>query len=260
MGLDGWRHEECKQLPIYVWNLRAQLDNMCESLGVWPESLMITPTTMIPKKDCAAGPLDQRPITVFSHLCRAYIGIKWQQLQGWHGAWIHPSVRGAVPRHEALECTWSIQMQIEPVLCANTSLFGGMLDANKYFDSFRHFPTLQLLSAAGLPKNFLKVYSFIYKHLKRLCKINGTFSPSNFVNATNRFAQGDSFVLMIANLSATVWARAITARIPRAIPNTQGSNSAFYSKTLSTYYIKIRITVMVLVSIIETSPSLSWFF
>ena len=70
MGLDWWRLEELKALPLQAWMLLAMLFMALEGMPMpeWPQGLRYVAITLLPK-DEGRKPLQQRPLTIF----RCYI-------------------------------------------------------------------------------------------------------------------------------------------------------------------------------------------
>ena len=72
-SLGGWEWRELMVLPVFWYDEFARILTKVEDLGVWPDGLLDAYIAMIPKTDCDATPLGQRPLSVLPG-CLSYLG------------------------------------------------------------------------------------------------------------------------------------------------------------------------------------------
>lgn len=89
-GLDGWRPQDLRLLGRIcpsIFRHLASLINACETASLWPTSWTTGYVAMIPKTLSSEGhlddPMDTRPITVLSALCRCWSRTRCRHVKPW---------------------------------------------------------------------------------------------------------------------------------------------------------------------------------
>ena len=70
-GVDGWRLQELRDLPVALHQMLAGLLGRVEQTGTWPRMLALGLITLAPKGE-GVRPLDMRPLSVLSLIYRAW--------------------------------------------------------------------------------------------------------------------------------------------------------------------------------------------
>jgi hypothetical protein len=132
-GVDGWRMEELKALPVALLDGLACLLNLVENTGTWPRALTTALVSMIPKGE-SKSPLDMRPITVTCCVYRLWACRRLQDIMDWQEAWIEGGQRGFRAGHRSEDVLMELGMEIEDALLSGEPLYGVALDFAKCFD------------------------------------------------------------------------------------------------------------------------------
>ena len=91
-GLDGWAWNEIQALPLSWFSGLANLLNLVESTGCWPQGLLDAYIAMIPKADGDSTPLGQRPLSVPPVVYRLRASLRLGHLREWVLGWVPQSV------------------------------------------------------------------------------------------------------------------------------------------------------------------------
>ena len=87
-GVDGWRLQELRDLPMVLHQMLAGLLERVEQTGTWPRMLALGLITLTPKGE-GVRPLDIRPLSVLSLIYRAWGGLRMMDCVEWQEEWIH---------------------------------------------------------------------------------------------------------------------------------------------------------------------------
>lgn len=154
-SLDGILVEEMKCLPIEFWNLRADIENLGEATGQWPQA-QYNAYQVFPPQNTSGKVIDTRPLRIFSVLNRIYFGARCHALDMNGSQWIHPDVHGAVKkRHVQLPYICSsldvceAQLEGSDIACCT-------LDSFKHFDTYEHGVILLLMLYVGFDEQFVR--------------------------------------------------------------------------------------------------------
>ena len=111
-SLDGWGWREFKALPVSLFDGLARLLSKVEDIGVWPEGLLDAYIAMIPKTDCDATPLGQRPLSVLPIAYRIWASVGMLQLEDWLRSWVPDSVFSAGGGRRPVEAWYTTALDI----------------------------------------------------------------------------------------------------------------------------------------------------
>jgi len=130
-------------------------------------------------------------ITGYCHysavLYRIEGGAWFELLTPWLSKAIHKDVVGATAGKEALDVAWAAQGYIEESMCKGISAVLSSYDFSKYFDSFDHDLTKQLLLHLGVPELLVNLMHNLYKDMQRIMKKgNHSVKRSRYIMGTDR--------------------------------------------------------------------------
>ena len=74
-GLDGFLLNELKLLPLSLWNIRAQIENLGGCTSEWPLSQLYAYQSYMMKQN-DGDPLSNRPLRIYNLLNRVYTGVR----------------------------------------------------------------------------------------------------------------------------------------------------------------------------------------
>ena len=115
-SLDGWGWRELKVLPGAWYDELDRILTVVEDTGVWPDGLLHAYIAMIPKSDCDATPLGQRPLSVLPVVYRIWASARVGQLEAWFKSCVPDSVFSAGGGRGSVEAWYAIALEIEEVL------------------------------------------------------------------------------------------------------------------------------------------------
>ena len=173
-GSDGFAPKELRTLPLRAWEHRQKVVALMTELQRYPEAYYTVNTPAIPKKGKGQAPLDHRLLAVFSSLYRIEAGAWFELLQPWLKRVLHPNVVGAIAGLEAYDIAWDAQYFLERALLRDESVALISLDYEKYFDSFQHEWTRNMLVHMGVPAHLANMTFDLYTNMKRVIKKGGS--------------------------------------------------------------------------------------
>ena len=197
-GSDGWRPRELKLLPYYAWVERKEVLDLAAPLCWFPKAYYTVNTPAITKKGQGRAPLDHRLLAIFNALYRIEAGAWYGKIFSWICSILHESVIGAIPEQEALDIAWDAQAFLEKAGMEGTSGVLSSYDFQKYFDSFDHGWTKQMLLHIGLPEELVNLMHHPYSNMKRTFKKE--ISLNEPFGSYNGYGQGDVLSLLPAML------------------------------------------------------------
>jgi len=133
-------------------------------------------------------------------------------LTPWLRKAIHKDVVRATAGKEALDVAWASQGYIEESMCKGIAAVLSSYDFSKYFDSFDHDLTKQLLLHLGVPELLVNLMHNLYKDMQRIMKKGKSLSEA--FEVYNGYGQGDALSLIPALLLVSFQFRVIEAKLP----------------------------------------------
>eukprot|EP01064_Diplonema_japonicum_P000874 TRINITY_DN1058_c1_g1_i11.p1 TRINITY_DN1058_c1_g1~~TRINITY_DN1058_c1_g1_i11.p1 ORF type:complete len:903 (+),score=136.99 TRINITY_DN1058_c1_g1_i11:2748-5456(+) len=207
-GVDGWRISELKRLPKPILSGFADLFNLVERTGQWPEQITTALVTLTPKGEGSA-PLNHRPITVTSTIYRLWASARLKQVLGWQERWITPNQHGFRPKHSTTSALMELCTKLELALVEGEPLQGIALDFSKCFDMVPQRLSLDLMSAMGLAEPIRRALQGMYNQISRRFKFPiGVGDP---FEATNGILQGCPLSVIIINALLSVMIKTMEA-------------------------------------------------
>eukprot|EP00973_Karenia_brevis_P089695 12399023-Karenia_brevis.AAC.1 len=149
LGLDGWRMQELKALPLPVLDALAELFNLIEKCGRWPSILEQALITLIPKGQ-GAGPGDLRPISVMGAVYRVWAACRLKCLRTWQESWASSGQHAFRPGHSVEDVFWSIAVRVEAAVMSGEPFYGINFDYAKCFDLIPHNILMSLVEHLGI--------------------------------------------------------------------------------------------------------------
>eukprot|EP00973_Karenia_brevis_P041921 5803289-Karenia_brevis.AAC.1 len=171
-GFDGWGVKELRLLPDCLLNCLADLLNVVETVGKWPEGLEHALVSLI-SKGSGAKPLDLRPISLMSIVYRIWAVRRLQDIKLWQESWATEGQHGFRPGHCTHDVFWSLAVKVEAAILEGKPLFGISFDYTKCFDCIPQGILLELIDHMGIAECILKPIRAMYSGLRKSFKING---------------------------------------------------------------------------------------
>ena len=201
-GLDGWRVEELKELPLTLLEELARCLNLIEDTGNWPRVIARALVVLIPKGE-GEEPLKQRPITITSVMYRLWAATRLRKVATWQESWIHERQHGFRNKHGTEDLLWFLCAKMEEALIDDTPVYLASFDYQKCFDRVPQEIMFQLVERLGLPDNMMRPIRGIYKKLGRRFKLPAGLGKEWF--ATNGILQGCPLSVIFLNALVAVW-------------------------------------------------------
>ena len=155
-------------------------------------------------------PIQQRPVTLYSVVYRAYAGARYEQTQQWQNAWEAEGIYGGMKGREAYDDTLDLALELEQALIWGTELNICLLDNSKFFDNFAWKTISPLAEKLGAPRGLVRMARTFYSQAKRRFRIADSYGP--VFTPTNGIGQGCALSLRWANVAAIVWLRMLDFR------------------------------------------------
>lgn len=187
-GADAWQVQELKYLGKHSVCALAQLFNLIETSGCWPQLFHEEIPVAALKKPSGSAAKDIRPIALASLIYRLWAKIRWADLQDWRLSWLPQELKGGAKNREAVDAYYELMLEVENSLHSKHPLFGIMYDYTKCFDYIPWSIELGLLRTLGLPQRIAKPLFAFSKNLRRRFKLGNSLGP--VLQNTNSIMQG----------------------------------------------------------------------
>ena len=205
-GADGWRVKELKSLPIQLLDRLAEIFNIVEDTGNWPDSFLLGMVSLISKGEGTA-PLSLRPITVMSAVYRLWAATRVRIIMQWQENWINNELKGYRSGCGAEDVWWEQALRIENALLSGEELHGSSLDYAKCFDKVPVEIVLKIAELQGMSDKLVVPLRSLYASLTRRFKFGGGVGEA--FAATNGIVQGCLLSVALLNILVNVWAQAV---------------------------------------------------
>ncbi|KAJ9439789.1 Retrovirus-related Pol polyprotein from type-2 retrotransposable element R2DM [Diplonema papillatum] len=206
-GVDGWRMDELKALPVPLMDAFASFFNLVEKEGRWPEGLLTALVSLIPKSE-DPSPTNMRPITVTSCVYRLWACRRLRDIMAWQEEWALPTQHGFRTGHRCDDALMEMATLVEETLLDETkSLVVLALDFAKCFDRVPQGIVLRLAEEMGLDARIHKPLQAMYRGLKRRFKL--PLGVGAYFEVTNGILQGCPISVILINALLSVMLRAV---------------------------------------------------
>ncbi|CAE8644441.1 unnamed protein product, partial [Polarella glacialis] len=165
-GMEGWRAQELKALPLPLLDRLAVLFNVIEESGRWPESLERALFSLIPKGD-GASPTDMRPISVMSAVYRLWAASRLVDVKLWQEQWVSSSQHGFRAQHGPDDVFWTVALRVEESVLSGVPLSGVSFDYMKCSDLIPHNILMNIMDELGLSPRISTPLRTMYRRLSR---------------------------------------------------------------------------------------------
>eukprot|EP00660_Eupelagonema_oceanica_P019407 gene19407-biopygen14683 len=190
----------------------AEVFNGIERTGTWPKTLMRSLITLIPKGE-GAEPLQMRPISVMSAVCRLWASTRLKTMIEWQERWATKGQRGYRPGQGTEDLYWELALKLEEALLKGDPFGGASLDSEKAFDRIPQGILMNLMEELGLHERLVAPLRAMYKGLRRRFQTTGASVGEEF-SATNGILQGCPISVICLNALIAVWAKAVEEEAP----------------------------------------------
>ena len=152
-GLDSWRPEEFRLLPLECWHRLAQFYHLAERLGRWPAALSATLVVLLPKKGKRS--VDQlRDVSILSLAYRLWAAARRDCVLAWERA-VDGLDLGGPAAQDAWSAAWNMAVDADVASHEGRHLVGYFLDCVRAFASVDHGVLAAEAVAAGFPRPLL---------------------------------------------------------------------------------------------------------
>jgi hypothetical protein len=135
VSADGWRPRELLKLSDSLLEILLVFFDICVRQALWPQLLLISTVSLIPKSEDAATAADLRPISVLSVVYRAWSSAVTQRLIRWAASsFLPPGIKGGVPGREPMDIFLQVGIEVESAWAEQTTVCGATADVQKFFD------------------------------------------------------------------------------------------------------------------------------
>ncbi|CAE7655752.1 unnamed protein product [Symbiodinium sp. CCMP2456] len=188
-GPDGWARADLLAMPAAR---TAELLLFLRSLELdgrpWPKQLVVGFVCLLCKGNGRLDAEGFRPICLFSIIYRTWAGIRARQVLAAVKHLVPEGLFGFVPGHEPAELWYSVQLEVELSVLADTRLLGLSTDAIKCFNNLPRLPLLALAAQLGCPQRLLSPWSSFLQVCQRRFLVRGQVSPATA--STSGFPEG----------------------------------------------------------------------
>ena len=216
-SLDGWCPSAITALAVWfpmLFEDVAMILNKIEKLGEWPQDLLSSYTSLIPKDEHAddVSATDFRPITVLSTIYRLYAKARFIALLQWQESLVSEAVFGCRKGKSAETLAVQIALDLESKGFTNFQYVAGVsYDCRKAFDLVPIEIALEIMRRRGCRPRILSALHGLYNGLHRVFRLP---SPvGNWWCSYNGLVQGDPISMVILNSLVACVVEA-SARLP----------------------------------------------
>lgn len=227
-GVDGWRLEELKALPMPLLEALSQVMNVVEETGNWPKALMTALVSMIPKEGGGMTSLDLRPITVTPTVYRLWACRRLADIVKWQERWIESGQHGFRPGHRGEDVLMELGVAIEDALLGGRPLYGLALDFSKCFDRVPRKLVLELMSELGMHEDILRPLRTMYASMTRRFKMS--LGVGEEFEVTNGILQGCPISVILINALLSVLMKAVAAEAPGVLTKSYADDANLLSR------------------------------
>ncbi|CAK9030649.1 unnamed protein product, partial [Durusdinium trenchii] len=205
---------QCKKHLLEFFRDVAMILNKIEKLGEWPQDLLSSYTSLIPKDEHAddVSATDFRPITVLSTIYRLYAKARFIALLQWQESLVSEAVFGCRKGKSAETLAVQIALDLESKGFTNFQYVAGVsYDCRKAFDLVPIEIALEIMRRRGCRPRILSALHGLYNGLHRVFRLP---SPvGNWRCSYNGLVQGDPISMVILNSLVACVVEA-SARLP----------------------------------------------
>ena len=209
-GIDGWRTQEVKALPLRAFTPWAKLWNAIESQQMqFPRCLKQARLVMLPKPDAkSAQPIHRRLISLLNIFYLAYSRARFVDTISWQLKTFPKTVVGGIPGRKCTDVSHTIAIACELSHTQKQPVCGIKIDRQKCFDRVVPRIIVALGSILGLDPKFLKTWEQMYDGFQRHLTIGKFLGQEPLANC-NGIAQGDTASVLAINILMTCWVKVV---------------------------------------------------
>ena len=172
-GADGLQAGDWTHWPKMQWDRLADLVQLCEEEGRWPELLRIAHVMLLSKGGKPVDKLQARPITVLPLVYRAWAKVRAKQLR----TWLEEHTELLVGHRQAAEFQAAVLATVLSLGKATGEQAGAVcLDFSKAYDSLDLEFLEQALRRAGVSEQILRLAFSMYRAF-RVIRVGDAVGP-----------------------------------------------------------------------------------
>ena len=204
----------------------------------WPMRWAIARITCLRKGEDPSSPLQMRPITIMSRIYRCWSNYRSKQVLAHLAKLLPPQVAGTTGKVSADMLAALTLVEVQVGQTAHNPRFGAVLDLQKCYDSIPQKPMLQILSAVGIPSQYITGLSMIFADLRKTFDFQGTTGP--LMHSSTGLVQGCS-LSVTCMCALTLIASANLKHLTEVIPIFFADNWSVIAKNVPDLKIALEI-------------------
>ena len=181
-----------------------------------------------------------RPITVMSVIYRLWASTRMEELGEWQKAWISEDVTGYRSVMGCEDVWYCEALDVEEALLSGVPLCGLTLDFARAFDNLPQEVLLTAAERMGMPQPVLLALRGMYAGLERHFRL-GPLVGKGF-KSTNGILQGCPLSVLLLNIFAEIWTRAVKSRVPACKPRSYADDVGTTAPDAATLEAVLKVT------------------
>ena len=147
-GVDGLYYERLRLWPLQLWEMVAELYDIVEHKGMWPEALRCAEVCLNPKGE-SGQPLDYRPVMLLPVLSRFWAGLRVRDIRKWMKQVNINPLPNDLRSAEEQGLSWALSMEEARVSGEDS---GGVAKDMKVYDKVPHGVLEELVRHIDVPQ------------------------------------------------------------------------------------------------------------
>ena len=165
-GMDLWSIKLLKRLPGPFWDKLAELLQMVEKTGTWPDRVAEGFTSLVPKGEGGGDPMKLRPLTGLSQIYRIWAGVRMEDAMEWQEGWAHEESYAFRPHRSSPDAAAVLTLLIELSHALKAPIVGAGSDYTKCFDLVPQAISIEMLDIQGMEAGVLRAFRGMYQQLQ----------------------------------------------------------------------------------------------
>ena len=213
IGTDGWHARELQLLPGQAWIQLAELCEVVEQNGEWPQALVHSLTVGLRKPGPASKGVRLRMLRVMPRIMRGWASMRLADLSGWMAKWLPKELYGAVQGQGTATASAPVAVAMVKATAAEEAIIGASLDYSMCFDNIDAFLAIQVLQLFGLPAGMVRALKVLYRQIVCLTRVGQATAPT--FRAFLGILQGCAWSGVLLSGLMAAWVRATRAHLDK---------------------------------------------
>ncbi len=220
----------CLWCPEIITHM-ADLYNIIESTGHWPQELTKGAVSFLPKSNETCPSADNfRPLTILSSLYRLWAKFRHDQLcDSWLPLWKSRFAYGLKDSHAADALAFETCLEISETMQQGYFTAGISYDMKKCFDSIPVNLVLQVFNFRGADSKIFKALAGFYKHHEKYFRLEGTYTKA--FRPSNGIVRGCPLSMLLLTRSVTTWLEHVHNSSPSGSARSYADDISLWAKS-----------------------------